>query len=82
MRLDALQVGDTVLKYNPPAEAARPTAHWRLYCFRGKELLGEPYHLHRQVSSQQRLFWSPRNVVYSLTAHAERFLMQWLLRML
>lgn len=33
--------------YGEPPEAAKPTKHWRLYVFKGKEAL-EPYHVHRQ----------------------------------
>jgi len=36
-------VGDVELKYNPPPEAAKPSRGWRLYVFKGGELMGEPY---------------------------------------
>ncbi|GMH84809.1 hypothetical protein TL16_g10035 [Triparma laevis f. inornata] len=35
-----------VLKYSPPAERVKPTAKWRLYVFKGEELL-ETLHLGR-----------------------------------
>ncbi|KAL4265413.1 Cellular Process Regulator and RNA Processing Protein [Pleurotus pulmonarius] len=37
----------TVLKYNEPPEARKPTLGWRLYVFKGKEQV-ELLHIHRQ----------------------------------
>ncbi|KAF8073590.1 SMAD/FHA domain-containing protein [Lyophyllum atratum] len=37
----------TVLKYNEPPEARKPTVGWRLYVFKGKEQV-ELLHIHRQ----------------------------------
>ncbi|TFK27968.1 SMAD/FHA domain-containing protein [Coprinopsis marcescibilis] len=37
----------TVLKYNEPPEARKPTQGWRLYVFKGKEEL-DPLHIQRQ----------------------------------
>ncbi|KDQ25547.1 hypothetical protein PLEOSDRAFT_1045188, partial [Pleurotus ostreatus PC15] len=37
----------TVLKYNEPPEARKPTLGWRLYVFKGKDQL-ELLHIHRQ----------------------------------
>lgn len=42
-------VNGVVLKSAEPSDAAKPTKHWRLYVFKGKEAL-EPYHIHRQSS--------------------------------
>ena len=36
-----------VLKWSEPDEAAMPTRKWRLYCFKGEDLL-QNYYLHRQ----------------------------------
>ena len=44
---DANKVNGVVLKFSEPADAAKPSKHWRLYVFKGKETL-EPYHVHRQ----------------------------------
>ncbi|EAU85891.2 smad nuclear interacting protein 1 [Coprinopsis cinerea okayama7 len=37
----------TVLKYNEPPEARKPSVGWRLYVFKGKEQL-DPLHIYRQ----------------------------------
>ncbi|KAL6196357.1 hypothetical protein ACLB2K_031972 [Fragaria x ananassa] len=36
------------LLYNEPAEARQPTVRWRLYVFKGGEVLDEPLKIHRQ----------------------------------
>ena len=35
------------MKYGEPPDATKPTKHWRLYVFKGKEAI-DPYHIHRQ----------------------------------
>ncbi|KAG0145709.1 hypothetical protein CROQUDRAFT_658373 [Cronartium quercuum f. sp. fusiforme G11] len=40
-------VNGVVLKYHEPAEARKPSTHWRLYVFKGEEQL-DVLHVHRQ----------------------------------
>ena len=35
------------MSYGEPPDATKPTKHWRLYVFKGKEAI-DPYHIHRQ----------------------------------
>jgi smad nuclear-interacting protein 1 len=37
----------TVLKYNEPPEARKPTEHWRLYDFEDEKDAGESLHRYR-----------------------------------
>ena len=37
------------MKWSEPHDAMRPSKHWRLYVFKGKETI-EPYHVHRQTA--------------------------------
>eukprot|EP00967_Tisochrysis_lutea_P026612 scaffold30714_cov29-Tisochrysis_lutea.AAC.2 len=43
------KVNGVVLKWSEPPDAMKPSKHWRLYVFKGKESL-EPYHVHRQTA--------------------------------
>uniref|UniRef100_A0A7S4AXM1 S1 motif domain-containing protein n=1 Tax=Chrysotila carterae TaxID=13221 RepID=A0A7S4AXM1_CHRCT len=43
------KVNGVVLKWSEPHDAMKPSKHWRLYVFKGKEEL-EPYHIHRQTA--------------------------------
>ena len=43
----ANKVNGVDMKYGEPPDAAKPSKHWRLYVFKGKEAL-DPYHIHRQ----------------------------------
>lgn len=46
---ESLKLPDgTVMKYTEPPEARKPTEHWRLYVFKGGQLIEEPYFIHRQ----------------------------------
>jgi len=40
------KVNGVTLKWSEPHDAMKPSKHWRLYVFKGKEEL-EPYHIHR-----------------------------------
>jgi smad nuclear-interacting protein 1 len=55
----------TVLKFAEPDDAAIPDKEWRLYVFRGDDLL-ETMHIHRQ---SRYLFGRDQNVVDIVTAH-------------
>jgi hypothetical protein len=33
------------LKFNEPSEARKPTTRWRLYTFKGNEMIGGPSHM-------------------------------------
>lgn len=41
MCLDVSSVQGVVIKYSEPAEARQPTTRWRLYQFKGEEVLRE-----------------------------------------
>ena len=41
------QINGVNMKYGEPPDATKPTKHWRLYVFKGKEAI-DPYHIHRQ----------------------------------
>jgi len=43
------KVNGVTLKWSEPHDAMKPSKHWRLYVFKGKEEL-EPYHIHRQTA--------------------------------
>ena len=41
------QINGVNMSYGEPPDATKPTKHWRLYVFKGKEAI-DPYHIHRQ----------------------------------
>jgi len=41
------KVNGVTLKWSEPHDAMKPSKHWRLYVFKGKEQI-EPFHIHRQ----------------------------------
>jgi len=43
----ANKINGVNMAYGEPPDATKPTKHWRLYVFKGKEAI-EPYHIHRQ----------------------------------
>jgi len=43
------KVNGVTLKWSESHDAMKPSKHWRLYVFKGKEEL-EPYHIHRQTA--------------------------------
>ncbi|KIK26790.1 hypothetical protein PISMIDRAFT_247429 [Pisolithus microcarpus 441] len=55
----------TVLKYNEPPEARKPTLGWRLYVFKGKDQL-DPLHINRQSAY---LIGRDRTIVDILIEH-------------
>lgn len=60
------KVNGVVLLHIEPGEARKPTLRWRLYCFKGEQMLGEPLYLHRQSCY---LFGRERRVVDVPTDH-------------
>ena len=59
-------VGGVVLKYAEPPEARPAGRKWRLYVFKGGELMGEPYQVSRQT---MYLFGRERRVADIPTDH-------------
>ena len=43
----ANKINGVGVNYGEPPDATKPTKHWRLYVFKGKEAI-DPYHIHRQ----------------------------------
>ncbi|KAK9839755.1 hypothetical protein WJX84_006879 [Apatococcus fuscideae] len=60
------KVAGVEIKYNEPPEARKPSLHWRLYCFKGDQALGDPLPLHRQSCY---FFGKERRVVDVPTDH-------------
>lgn len=59
-------VNGVTLVYTEPPEAKKPTARWRLYCFKDGELQGDPLLIHRQ---SYYLFGRDRKVADVPTDH-------------
>ena len=53
----------TVLKYNEPPEARKPSVGWRLYVFKGSEQTGKPYTV-SPLGKRKKIFISHRDLLH------------------